>query len=91
MQLTNKNNIEYNELLALLKEADNSFNPKLSEQTELSSYAQKLVDKGFTITTLINNKIVGIISGYINNEQSKEAFISLVYVEEKYRKQNVEI
>ena len=89
MQLINKNNIKYNELFEFLKEIDNSFAPKLSEQTELSNYTKKLIENGFIITTKKNSKIIGLIAGYINNKLTREAYISLVYVDKEYRRQNI--
>ena len=88
MQLI-QNHLKYNEFLDFLKKIDNSFSPKLSEQTTLSEYAKKLIKNGYIITAIIDNKIAGLIAGYINNELTKEAFISLVYVDKKYRRQNI--
>ncbi len=52
----------------------------LSDVDNFSDYAQKLTRKGIVLAAIENDKIVGIISFYVNDKKSKTAYITILSV-----------
>lgn len=82
-------NLTYLQFKNFILEHDNSFKPHLSSITEIQSYIDKLYTKGIIFYELKDHALVGFVTGYINNFFDKEAYISLVLVDEKYRSQGI--
>ena len=54
-----------------------------SQYVDLKEYVGKLLSMGSCFVAKENNEIVGICCGYINNDETKEAFLQILLVEEK--------
>ena len=53
--------------------------------SEIESYLSKIDSLSIFNKYYIENNLAGFVSFYCNNEESKEAFITLVLVDESYR------
>ena len=82
-------NLTYLQFKNFILEHDNSFKPHLSSITDIQSYIDKLYNKSVIFYELKDHSLVGFVAGYINNFCDKEAYISLVLVDEKYRSQGI--
>lgn len=68
-----------------LLRVDKDFPTPLSKRVNLRDYAQKLVDNGFVVSSIKDNKIMGIVAIYCNDYESMYAYVPLVAVDKKYR------
>lgn len=74
-----------NEFYEFLLRVDQDFITSISSKTNLEDYARKLVEKGFVISTITNNRIIGMVVIYCNNFDTLEAYIPFVAVDKSYR------
>lgn len=72
----------YNYLLKI----DNEFPVKLSQKVNLIDYNEKLLKNGIVLVAKDKDIIIGILGGYINDFNGKEAYISILEIEKEYRK-----
>lgn len=78
---------EVSEIEKVLRQFNSSFPIDLNEGTgEINQFAQKLSKHAEVILLLSEEKyIIGFEAFYANNSKTKEAFLSLIAVEEQYR------
>lgn len=73
-------------LLDLLKKANNSFVPEpLSVKVDLVSYAKKLADNSIHFSCFESLKLIGVTCCYMNDLDSKKAFISVTCVDPAFQ------
>jgi len=77
----------YDELLDHLRLCDEYHTPKLSERLDIPSYAKKLFENSVTFEAWSENKLIGLIAVYFNNE--KQGFISNVSVSGEHMKKGI--
>ena len=87
IKICNENNIE--DVIDFVKDIDNQFPIKLSTLVNIKEYIYKLFLNGKIIFAEIENKIIGICAGYMNDEINKNAFISILGTDLNYRKQGI--
>lgn len=75
--------------LEFLIRVNQDFPTPLSDRVNLRKYAKKLVDNGFVVSTIKENKIVGIVVIYCNDFDTYNAYIPLVAVDKNYRGQKI--
>ena len=59
---------------------DTDFVPQLSERVEISSYANKIVDRGIRFEAWVDGVLVGLVSAYCNDNEYLAAYITSVSV-----------
>ncbi len=64
---------------------DDSLPVKLSDRVDVSQFANKIVEKANVFVETENDKIIGLVAGYINDTKTKIAYISMVGVLDEYR------
>lgn len=72
------------EITHLLKSRDDDFIPKLSSRVDLNEYGLKLKNNATNFEAWDRDKLVGIVSAYMNNFDEKKAYISMVCVDKNY-------
>lgn len=89
-RIWNKNMIvfdtSFEDLYKFLLKIDSSFPVKLSDKCSIQQYVDKLISLGTLVIEKRNGEIVGIVGGYINDDNSKLAYISIVGVDSDYQK-----
>ena len=74
------------ELLSFLKSINNDFNPPLTNKVNLCDYVDKIKKKAKLVYyRSTNDKLVGLVVMYCNNEIEFKSYISLVGVLREYR------
>jgi len=73
-------------LLSLLQEINEEFDPILSNVVDLSTYADKIASRAEIISIIENSVIKALIAVYCNDPEKRNAYITLFYVKEEYRK-----
>ncbi|MBN1294979.1 MAG: hypothetical protein JXB48_24295, partial [Candidatus Latescibacteria bacterium] len=70
--------LEYtiDDILEFITKLDDDFIPPLSSRVNLNDYAQKIIEKAYCIVGIENNKIIALISFYMNDTIRKKAFIT---------------
>lgn len=68
-----------------LKEIDEDFPVNLSDKVNLDETANKYIERATIKYKLKDGSIIGMVAGYINNYETKEAYISLVGIRKNYR------
>lgn len=76
---------EYSLLVEYLQRVDSTFPDSLSNRTSLQNYACKLLDKANIFSVKVDNTIVGLVAGYIDNRIGQQSFISVVSVLPDYQ------
>ena len=61
-----------------LMECNNDFIPPLEHRTNIKEYAQKLYDKTVTFELWINQKLIGLLAAYLNDQETFTGYISNV-------------
>ena len=73
------------EIYAHLERCSHLFTPPLNTYVDLNDYCKKLKSFASNFEIWENDKLVSLIAVYMNNLDSKTAFISNVSVEEKFQ------
>jgi RimJ/RimL family protein N-acetyltransferase len=63
-----------NDILMHLEEVDDLFKPKLSSSINLEEFSDKIFNKCITFEAWNNNKLIGLLSGYYNDQSTLIAF-----------------
>lgn len=84
--LEDKDKIDLN---IFLKKIDKDFPIHLSDRVDIYQYIDKILKNGYGIIYKDNKKIVATILFYANDIKSKEAYISLIGVDKKYRRMHL--
>ena len=77
----NDNNI----IVELLKRIDNDFGENLSKNVDIEKYIDKINTYGIIIEAHKDDKLIGILGGYVNNTVNKIAYVSIFGVDNEYR------
>lgn len=70
------------ELIKFINMSDGYFIPKLSDRVDLKDYASKLNDRALILYHKVNDEIVSLIAGYIDN---RKAYITYLFVLPTFR------
>lgn len=80
-------NIEYkigvgsqNEIYLHLLDCDKFFIPKLSEKVNISEYSEKIFNKAINFEAWDNERLIGLVSMYINEEDTSFGYITNVSI-----------
>lgn len=82
-------NNQINEIIEFVKNIDREFPVKLSSLVNIDEYIKKLINFGSNFIVRDDNKIIGICSGYMNDNKNYNAYISLLGVDSKYRNMGI--
>lgn len=85
----NINSVTQDELLDFLIEVNNDFSPKLSERVNLKDWVKKMSDNATTFEVWDNDKLIAMIVAYINDYQTKQAYVTLVCCKKEYRRRGI--
>lgn len=90
--MINQKNIytENQKMKEFILKIDNLFPAPLSKKVNISEYCEKILNKGIVIVAKnIDNQIVGILTGYTNDEINKLAYISILCTLPEYQNQHI--
>lgn len=87
LQILNKEN--KNDIINFLKQIGNDFDIHLSDRVDINEYTTKVLENGYILAEIRENNIVAILLMYANDSINKEAYISLLGVDLKFRKQHI--
>lgn len=73
------------EIVQLLNEIDNDFEPRLSATLDIVSYAEKLFKNATNFSIHDSGKLVGLMSVYCNDEVNRVAFGSMLAIASTHR------
>lgn len=73
------------DVITHLMSCDKDFITDLQSKVDIEEYADKIVKNATTIEGWENDKLVGLIAIYLNNEQTKAGFITNVSVLPSYK------
>jgi ribosomal protein S18 acetylase RimI-like enzyme len=68
------------EILAHFNTCDENFLKNLKEKVDLQQYSKKLFEKSIRFEAWQDNKLVGLVAGYFNDQKNTTSFISNVSV-----------
>lgn len=88
----NKKNIytEKQKIKEFILKIDKLFPAPLSKKVNINEYCGKILNKGIVIVAKnIDNQIVGILTGYANDEINKLAYISILCTLPEYQNQHI--
>ena len=83
--------LDINELLSFLNDIDSDitlFYP-ISQRVNILEYSKKLKNNAIHFCARNDNKLVGLISVYLNDFTSKIGYVTLVHVNINYRKYGI--
>ena len=80
---------DYENALNLLEYYKNDLPPLNSKTTDLKQMAIKLVNNAIILSCEIEGKSIGFTAFYANNITDREAYISLIAVDQNYRKTGI--
>ncbi len=83
------NNYDLYAVKNLLCAIDKTFPIPLSEKTNLGELAEKFIDKGYVYLAMESENPVGMLGFYANNMETRQAYISVLGVLEKYQGQGI--
>ncbi len=83
------NTLDYDELLNFLKNCNSEFTPKLSERISLDEYAKKILNFATTFEAWDGNEFVATVIAYINDFETKQAFVTLAYCKKQHRRKGI--
>ena len=89
-------NIEYkigvgsqNEIYLHLLDCDKFFIPKLSEKVNISEYSEKIFNKAINFEAWDNERLIGLVSMYINEEDTSFGYITNVSIINEYKNRGI--
>ncbi|NVM17277.1 MAG: GNAT family N-acetyltransferase [Candidatus Lokiarchaeota archaeon] len=89
-------NIEYkigvgsqNEIYIHLLDCDKFFIPKLSEKVNISEYSEKIFNKAINFEAWDNERLIGLVSMYINEEDTSFGYITNVSIINEYKNRGI--
>ena len=83
------NRITINRINGFFYDVDKDFPVNLSSKTNIIEMTNKFVKNADVFIMYENNEIVGMVVGYISNSFCDKGYISVLAVQEKYRKQGI--
>jgi len=89
-------NIEYkigvgsqNEIYLHLLDCDKFFIPKLSEKVNISEYSEKIFNKAINFEAWDNERLIGLVSMYINEEDTSFGYITDISIINEYKNRGI--
>lgn len=89
-------NIEYkigvgsqNEIYLHLLDCDKFFIPKLSEKVNISEYSEKIFNEAINFEAWDNERLIGLVSMYINEEDTSFGYITNVSIINEYKNRGI--
>lgn len=89
-------NIEYkigvgsqNEIYLHLLDCDKFFIPKQSEEVNLSEYSEKIFNNAINFEARDNERLIGLVSMYINEEDTSFGYITNVSIINEYKNRGI--
>ncbi|MGP6146544.1 GNAT family N-acetyltransferase [Jeotgalibaca sp. A122] len=79
------NKEELKKLLIFLTEVNDSFPISLNQKVDLDEYAKKILSLGTVIKMVQNEELIGIVTGYTNDNINHIGYISILAVSENHR------
>lgn len=73
-----------NQIYSLLLNCDENFIPKLSNKTNIGEYANKIYNNAINFEAWNEDRLIGIISMYINQEKTLFGYITNVSILSEY-------
>ena len=73
------------QIAAFLQECDGDFALALSRKVNIAEYGAKLKDKAENFEAWDGDKLIGLVSAYMNDFATKQAFLSMVCVAPAFR------
>ncbi len=73
------------DILNHLLQCNKDFNPYLEKSVNLNDFATKIYTQAITFEVWVDQHIVALLSGYVNDTESKMAFINHISVLKKFR------
>lgn len=84
-ELNGANGIGEKALHSLLVRIESQWHPELIGQEDaLLEYSQKIYDKSSIIGVIVNDEIVGLAAVYINDHETKQAYLTYIALLESY-------
>lgn len=74
-----------------LEECSNSFLPPLSTRVDISSYAEKIAEKGITFEAWHKDILVGLVAAYFNQSINPFCFITNVSVVNDFKGKGIAV
>jgi len=89
-------NIEYkigvgsqNEIYLHFLDCDKFFIPKLSEKVNISEYSEKIFNEAINFEAWDNERLIGLVSMYINEEDTSFGYITNVSIINEYKNRGI--
>lgn len=79
----------YNKLYNFLKKIDKSFPIPISDKTDFDVFLKKIKSKGLVYCAFDKELVIGACFFYCNDDNTKTAFLTLLGVLDKYKKNGV--
>lgn len=89
--VTSIKRVDCSKIVKFIQKIDNLFPVPISKKININEYVTKLYENGTIILAKDNEKIVGIMSGYMNDMRNKKAYASIIGVDEEYQNQKIGI
>lgn len=77
--------IKRDDMKKLLISIDEDLPESIFKTISIEEYINKLIKNGVILEIYDSNNLVGMVAGYVNDYESKNAFISMVSTEKRYR------
>ena len=77
------------EIVAHLRLCDSSFSPPLSDRVDIEKYAAKIVNHAIRFEAWSDDRLIGLLAAYCNDEENSSAFVTSVSVIEEWRGRRV--
>lgn len=71
---------EYSDIVHHLRKCDKLFSPPLSSDVNIEEYSKKIFNHAVTFEAWKDRKLVGMVACYLNDQESKQGFITSVSV-----------
>lgn len=85
MQINGKTGIGEEQFCHLLVDIEKQWNPALEHQPDsLTEYGKKIYEKSDIFGAVVDGEIVGIAAVYVNNHDTKQAYLTYIAFLEKY-------
>ena len=85
VQINGKDGIGEEQFCHLLAEIENQWNPAPENQPDfLTMYGKKIYEKSVVLGAVVDGEVVGIAAVYVNNHDTKQAYLTYIAFFEKY-------
>ena len=81
--------ISEDELTDFVTNSSNDFKPPLHLRVKIDDYCKKLIDKSMMYVAREDEKVVGVIAFYCNDDIQNQAYLTYFYVKKDKQKQGI--